>query len=110
MARALSLKVIEHRIRQLQAEAARLERAEKPGIRQLRAVLKKFKLDLPDVRTALNGHANRRSRLQGRKVPPKYRNPEDPAEIWTGRGRMPRWMAAMVKKGKKRDDFLIKKT
>lgn len=43
------------------------------------------------------------------KVPPKYRNPANPKEVWTGRGKQPRWMAALVAKGKKPDDFLIKK-
>lgn len=44
-----------------------------------------------------------------RKVPPKYRNPTNPKETWTGRGKQPRWLADMVKKGKKPEDFLIKK-
>lgn len=52
------------------------------------------------------------SKAKGRKlgkVPPKYRNPAKPSETWTGRGRQPRWMAAEVAKGKKPEDFLIKK-
>lgn len=43
------------------------------------------------------------------KVAPKYRNPANKAETWTGRGRPPRWMAPLLKKGKKKEDFLIKK-
>ncbi|MDH5824769.1 H-NS histone family protein [Luteimonas sp. RD2P54] len=43
------------------------------------------------------------------KVAPKYRNPANKAETWTGRGKQPRWLAAQVKKGKKVEDFLIKK-
>ena len=42
------------------------------------------------------------------KVAPKYRDPKNPENTWTGRGRMPRWMAAATKGGKtKKDDFLI---
>lgn len=38
----------------------------------------------------------------------KYRDPENPANTWTGRGRMPRWMTAATKKrGVKKEDFLI---
>ena len=37
----------------------------------------------------------------------KYRDSKNPGNTWTGRGRMPRWMAAAVKGGSKRDDFLI---
>lgn len=45
----------------------------------------------------------------GRKVPPKYRNPANPKETWTGRGKQPRWLAAYTAKGKKVEEFLIKK-
>ena len=44
-----------------------------------------------------------------RKVAPKYRNPANTKETWSGRGKQPRWLAEQVKKGKKPDDFLIKK-
>jgi DNA-binding protein H-NS len=38
----------------------------------------------------------------------KYRDPKNPENTWTGRGRMPRWMVAATKGSKaKRDDFLI---
>jgi DNA-binding protein H-NS len=40
-------------------------------------------------------------------VAPKYRNPENPAETWAGRGLKPRWLTAAMKGGKKLDDFLI---
>ena len=49
---------------------------------------------------------------KGRKgkgsVAPKYRDPRNPENTWTGRGRMPRWLTAATKGGKaKREDFLI---
>jgi DNA-binding protein H-NS len=40
-------------------------------------------------------------------VAPKYRNPENPAETWAGRGLKPRWLAAAIKDGKKLEDFAI---
>lgn len=41
-------------------------------------------------------------------VAPKYRDPKNPENTWTGRGRMPRWMVAATKGSKaKKDDFLI---
>ncbi|WP_101925669.1 MULTISPECIES: H-NS family nucleoid-associated regulatory protein [Luteimonas] len=42
------------------------------------------------------------------KVAPKYRNPADKAQTWTGRGKQPLWLAAQIKKGKKIEEFLIK--
>jgi DNA-binding protein H-NS len=109
MARTQSLEVLNRKIRELQAKAEQLEQ-EKPGIKQLRALLKKYKLGPTDVKVALNGsgRTGRGSKLKGQKVKPKYRNPDKRSETWTGRGRMPLWMAALVKKGKKPNDFLIK--
>jgi DNA-binding protein H-NS len=40
-------------------------------------------------------------------VAAKYRNPENPAETWAGRGLKPRWLAAAIKSGKKLEDFAI---
>ncbi|MBK8191490.1 MAG: H-NS histone family protein [Vampirovibrionales bacterium] len=28
-------------------------------------------------------------------LPPKYRNPSDPTQTWTGRGKAPAWMAGL---------------
>ncbi|AAM39953.1 MULTISPECIES: H-NS histone family protein [Xanthomonas] len=43
------------------------------------------------------------------KVAPKYRNPANAQETWTGRGKQPRWLAELTAAGKKVEDFLIKK-
>jgi DNA-binding protein H-NS len=42
-----------------------------------------------------------------RKVKPKYRNPIDPGQTWTGRGKRPRWYSAALAAGKKEKDLLI---
>jgi DNA-binding protein H-NS len=47
------------------------------------------------------------SSLKGRKVPPKYRSRS--GETWAGRGARPRWMVEALKKGRKMEDFLIKR-
>ena len=43
------------------------------------------------------------------KVAAKYRHPQT-GDTWAGRGAQPRWLAAELKAGKTRDDFLIAKT
>ena len=41
-------------------------------------------------------------------VAPKYRNPENPAETWSGRGRQPLWLAhALKRRGTSIENFLI---
>ncbi len=47
------------------------------------------------------------SRKTGRKVSPKYANPKDSSQTWTGRGRQPLWVAAHIKKGGKVEDLAI---
>jgi len=43
-----------------------------------------------------------------RTVPPKYRNPADASQTWTGRGRKPGWIVAALASGGNLDDFLIR--
>lgn len=49
----------------------------------------------------------RSSSRKGQKVAAKYKNPQNPAETWTGRGVKPRWLRALTDAGKKIEDFLI---
>ncbi len=46
-------------------------------------------------------------RGKGKITAPKYANPEDPSQTWTGRGRKPNWLVAKLKKGAKTEDFAI---
>ncbi len=48
-----------------------------------------------------------RSSRKGSKVPPKYRNPKNSAETWTGRGVAPKWMQALLDSGRDKSEFLI---
>src|SRR6478672_10384992 len=42
------------------------------------------------------------------RIPPKYRNPENPQETWAGRGRKPLWLVAQLqKRGVTIKDFAI---
>ncbi len=46
-------------------------------------------------------------RKTGGIVPPKYRNPADPEQTWSGRGKRPRWFNDALKAGKKEKDLAI---
>jgi DNA-binding protein H-NS len=80
---ALSSKVIEER-RAVQDQLGKLERLATNGLRG------------KGGRVGLRG-----------PVAPKYRNPDNRAETWAGRGLRPRWLAAALKTGKKLEDFSI---
>ena len=42
-----------------------------------------------------------------RPAAPKYANPEDSSQTWSGRGRRPHWVDAALKAGKSLDDLSI---
>ena len=44
----------------------------------------------------------------GVKGKPKYRNPEDPKQTWTGKGQRPGWFVAAQARGISPDDMEIK--
>ena len=41
------------------------------------------------------------------KVQPKFRNPDNPSDTWSGRGKTPRWLAGLIAAGRKLDEFRI---
>jgi len=45
--------------------------------------------------------------LKGRKVAPKYRNPHNPEQTWSGRGMKPRWLAELLEQGRDIQEFAI---
>ncbi len=49
------------------------------------------------------GKSPKKAESQG--VAPKYRGPD--GELWSGRGRMPKWMQAAQAEGRAKEDFLI---
>lgn len=64
----------------------------------------------------LDGFGNKRGRppsrrgkssLRGRKLEAKYRGPK--GETWAGRGMRPAWLTALLKKGRKLDEFAVRK-
>jgi DNA-binding protein H-NS len=54
------------------------------------------------------GGLGKANSVKGSKVAAKYRHPKT-GETWSGRGGVAGWLAAEIKAGKKRDDFLIAK-
>ena len=40
-------------------------------------------------------------------LPPLYRNPDNPAEVWSGRGHRPGWLKSRLDAGRKLEEFRI---
>lgn len=44
---------------------------------------------------------------KGKKAPPKYADPENPSNTWSGRGRKPKWLQGYLSAGKNIEDLKI---
>lgn len=62
----------------------------------------------PKASKATKAAAPKKARGSTGKVAPKYRNPADTSQTWTGRGRQPLWVSGYVAAGKSITDLLIK--
>ena len=51
----------------------------------------------------------RRERRTYPQVYPKYRNPNEPSETWSGRGKQPRWLSSALRTGHTLEEFVISK-
>ncbi len=85
-------------------EAELKSRAENKDLIKIIGLIKKAGLSAQDIVKAMRGTRGRKnaasSKLAGKKIAPKYRNPADKAQTWTGRGRMPAWAAELSEAGK----------
>jgi DNA-binding protein H-NS len=48
-----------------------------------------------------------RERRKYPRVVPKYRNPNEPFQTWSGRGKKPRWLTAALETGHAIEEFVI---
>lgn len=96
----LPLTRLQSMLQRVDAAIGSREAQEKAELRErFRSIAERAGFSLEDV---MGGSATRKG-----KVPVKFRNPKDPAEAWSGRGRMPRWLTAKLKAGAKLDQFRV---
>lgn len=58
---------------------------------------------------SLNELAETAAPRKRKSAEPKYANPKDPSQTWTGRGRKPGWIVAALERGKSLESMLIKR-
>src|SRR5690606_16048375 len=97
----------------LEAKAAKLEAAadekKKKAVGQVVTLMKKLEVSTDDLLQyrPRRGRGAKKAAARPRKpVAPKYRNSKT-GETWSGRGRTPRWLAALEAQGKSREDYRI---
>lgn len=88
-------------------------RNKKTALAKVKAVAKQNGFELreliesPSSAVVATSKAPKKSAKKRSKVPPKYKNPNDPEQLWTGRGRQPLWVKAHVDAGGDVEDFAI---
>jgi DNA-binding protein H-NS len=93
------LQDLELRVEKAIAQARMKERAE------LKAEIEQLVADRGFMMSEI--FSTKRGGVKGRTVAPKFANPEDPSQTWTGRGRKPNWLVEKIKQGASLDDFVI---
>ena len=79
----------------------------KNGYAQIEKIARDLNLSLDELIAAGREKGVRTKSVSRKPVEARYRNPQNTSETWTGRGKPPRWMAAKVAAGAKKEDFLI---
>ncbi|HVY29674.1 MAG TPA: H-NS histone family protein [Polyangiaceae bacterium] len=91
-----------------QAElAARRERRRAEFFERIREQARALDIDPEEVVAALSRKGARSGTDRRAAVAPKYRNPQNAAETWSGRGQRPKWLETLLAQGKQLEDFLI---
>lgn len=115
---------IQNQIEKLQRQAAEIKSREfQKTVQDILLKMQAFGITLQDLQRAMgkggrkaaagNGRvvasgkkpAPKRSKAVGTTVAPKYRGPN--GETWSGRGLMPRWLAALVAEGRAKEEFAV---
>ena len=93
----------------IKSAEAQMQSARKNHIQEVRTkiegLLKSAGLTIDEVYPRRGGQGSKGPKAA---VAPKYRNPENPAQTWSGRGKRPLWFSeALKKKGVTADSMLI---
>lgn len=87
-------------LKKKQAGGSSMTKAQERALARVVTIVKSSGLTLADLSAALKTtkkKSAKKATTGNKRAPakPKYRNPADSAQTWTGRGRMPKWVEAM---------------
>ncbi len=104
LARELKAKEI-----QKEKDSHKKEREERREVmKKVRELMSVHKLTVDELQVS---RAKRAAKGEGRKSasksPPKYRNPADHTQTWTGKGRKPGWLLSALERGDSLDTMVI---
>jgi DNA-binding protein H-NS len=104
---SLSVSELEALAVQIQDEIVRKKAiARKNLLADLQKLARENGVELDELLAEAGGKSSKANKPKN-KVAPKYRNPSDASQTWTGRGRQPLWVAAALSSGKTLKDLEI---
>lgn len=97
---------IQNQIEKLQKQANEIRAQEfDKTVQEILVKMTAFGITLKDLE-AVKGRARKAASPATKPAAAKFRGPN--GEAWSGRGLMPRWLAALVAQGKTKEEFAIK--
>ena len=84
--------------------ARKEEENRRVALREISRLAGEAGLTAETVTHHLNGRKRGRQRA---KLPPRYRDPQQPENTWAGRGKRPKWLVAKLAAGARIEDFAI---
>ncbi len=97
---------IQNQIAALQKQAEEIKAQEfNQTVQEIKAKMAAFGITLADLNGGKTRVRKAGAAKSGNPAPAKYRGPN--GETWSGRGLMPRWLAALVAQGQSKETFVI---
>ncbi|MEL6168594.1 MAG: H-NS histone family protein [Pseudomonadota bacterium] len=97
----LSLQELKSLQKQVESAITSFEKRQRDKARtEMEKIAKEYGVSLQEVITGSG-----KSKAGKSKLPAKFRNPQDPSQTWSGRGRQPEWYKAAIKAGKSDADL-----
>lgn len=101
-----SLIDIQNQIAKLQQQAEQIKAQEfQNAVQDIKAKMAAYGITLADLEAGKGRVRKATGSKTGTPAPIKYRGPN--GETWSGRGLMPRWLAAQVAQGKTKESFAV---
>ena len=97
---------IQNQIAILQQQAEEIKAQEfNKTVEEIKAKMAAFGITVGDLQSGKSQSRKPGAPKSANPAPAKFRGPN--GETWSGRGLMPRWLAALVAQGQSRDTFAI---